>query len=83
MTQKRSSKPNVWVTVRPDGNWNVRREGSKKPSHVTTTQKEANEIARQIAQNNGVERITQGKDGRIVSRDSYGNDPNPPKDKEH
>ncbi len=47
------------------------------------TQGEANEVARQIALNEKVDRITQGRDGRIVSHDSYGNDPCPPKDKEH
>lgn len=78
-----AKKPNVWVTHRPDGNWNVIREGGKKPIRVTPTQKEANDIARQIAINNGVNRITQDRDGRIISHDSYGNDPNPPKDKEH
>lgn len=76
-------KPNVWVVHRPDDTWGVTREGGQKPSHVTSTQREANEIAREIAQNNGVDRITQGTDGRIVSHDSFGNDPNPPKDKEH
>jgi len=76
-------KPNVWVVHRPDDSWGVQRAGGQKPSHVTNTQREANEIAREIAQNNGVDRITQGTDGRIVSHDSFGNDPNPPKDKEH
>jgi hypothetical protein len=77
------AKRNVWVTPRKDGNWNVKREGNKKPSHVVRTQQEANDIARQIAKNNKVDRITQGRDGRIRSHDSYGNDPNPPKDTEH
>ncbi len=77
------NKPNVWVVHRPDGTWGVQREGGVRPSRVTTTQREANEIARQIAQNDHVDRITQGTDGRIVSHDSFGNDPNPPKDTEH
>jgi len=78
-----AKKPNVWVVHRPDDTWGVQREGGKKPSHVTNTQREANEIAREIAQRDNVDRITQGQDGRIVSHDSFGNDPNPPKDKEH
>jgi hypothetical protein len=76
-------KRNVWVTPRKDGNWNVRREGSKRPSHIVSTQQEANDIARRIAMNNKVDRITQGRNRRIRSHDSYGNDPNPPKDTEH
>ena len=81
MTKRK--KQNVWVTPRKDGNWNVKREGAKKPSHVVSTQREANEIAKEIAKNNRVDRITQGRNNRIVSHDSYGNDPNPPKDREH
>ncbi len=74
--------PNVWVSPR-DGEWIVQRENSSRASAVVSTQKEANEIARRIAMNDKVSRITQGKDGRIVSHDSYGNDPCPPKDTEH
>jgi hypothetical protein len=78
-----TKKPNIWVVHRPDDTWGVQREGGEKPSRVTTTQSEANQIAREIAQRDGVERITQGRDGRIVSRDSFGNDTCPPKDTEH
>jgi hypothetical protein len=81
--QNMSKKPNVWVVHRPDNNWGVVREGGKKPSHVTRTQQEANDIARGIAINNQVNRITQGRDGHIVSHDSFGDDPCPPKDTEH
>ena len=41
------------------------------------------EQAKQVAQNQGGEVVVHGRDGRIKSKDSYGNDPNPPKDKEH
>jgi hypothetical protein len=76
-------KLNVWVVHRPDNTWGVLREGSGKPSHVTSTQQEANDIARQIAINNRVDRITQGRHGQIISHDSYGNDDCPPKDTEN
>lgn len=78
-----SKRQNVWVVHRPDGSWGVQREGGDRPSRVTTTQQEANDIARVIAVNNGIDRITQGRDGRIASHDSYGKDPCPPKDTEH
>lgn len=58
-------------------------DNSSRVSAVEPTQAEANDIARRIAQNEKVNRITQGRDGRIVSHDSYDNDPCPPKDKEH
>ncbi len=74
--------PNVWVVPRDD-KWGVRREGSDRVSRETDTKREAEDIARNIAKRQGGEVITQGKDGKIQSKDSYGNDPNPPKDKEH
>lgn len=73
---------NQWV-VTYNEKWAVRSEGSKKATRVTETQKEAIEIAKKIAQNQHSELIVQGKDGKIVSKESYGNDPYPPKDKEH
>jgi hypothetical protein len=76
-------KPNIWVSPRDDGRWEVQREGSEKPSRVTDTQHEAIDIAREQARNSGTNVITQGEDGRIRSHDSYGPDPNPPKDTEH
>ena len=79
MTKK---KPDVWVSPRDDM-WVVHRENSSRASAVVSTQAEANEIARRIALNEKVDRITQGRDGRIVSHDSYGKDPCPPKDTEH
>lgn len=75
------SKNNIWVKPR-DGKWVVERENASRASAVTSTQAEANEIARRIAMNEKVDRITQGRDGRIVSHDSYGNDPYTPKDTE-
>lgn len=79
MTKKST---NVWV-VPHNNKWGVRREGSDRLSYETETKQEAEKIARQIAKREGVEVIIQGKDGKIQSKDSYGNDPNPPKDKEH
>lgn len=85
MGKKGSSgrKPNVWVSPRPDGKWEVQREGSKKPSHVTDTKQEAWNIGLEIARNNQVDLIVQRQDGTIQSHDSYGKDPCPPKDTEH
>lgn len=79
MTKK---KPNVWVSPKDD-KWSVHHENSSRSSAIASTQAEANEIARRIALNEKVDRITQGRDGRIVSHDSYGKDPCPPKDTEH
>ncbi len=70
--------------VLPLGNgWAVKGEGSKKFTVITETQKDAITVARGIAKNNRSEIVIHGKDGRIRDKDSYGNDPNPPKDKKH
>ena len=71
-----------WVTPRGD-NWAVHGEGNSRDTKIFATQREAQEHAISIAKNQKSEVIIQGRDGKIRSKDSYGNDPNPPKDKEH
>lgn len=75
-------KKNVWVTRRDDGQWQVIREGADRASSVHDTQRDADARAREIAIRDGVERITQGRDGKIRSKDSYGNE-SKVKDTEH
>lgn len=70
---------NQHVTPHPDGGWQVKGAGNARATARTTTQREAAEIARGIAQNQKSERIIHGIDGRIRAKDSYGNDPFPPK----
>ena len=50
------SDKNVWVSPHEDG-WSIKREGSKKPSNVYRTKKEAESRARDLAIKDGVERI--------------------------
>lgn len=69
---------NQHVTLRPDGDWQVKGEGNSKATAVTTTQKDAIRIARDIAINQGSEIVIHGKDGKIYDKNSYGNDPYPP-----
>ena len=73
------SPKNQHVVPNPNG-WAVLGEGNSKPTKITSTQLEAIEIAKQIAINNQVEVVIHGRDGRIRDKDSYGHDPNPPKD---
>ncbi len=68
--------------VIPLGNgWAVKGEGNKKFTVITERKAEATSIARNMAKNYKSEIFIYGKDGKIQSRDSYGNDPCPPKDK--
>ena len=70
--------------VVPKGNqWAVTGAGNQKATKVTGTQKEAIEAAKTIAKNQGSDVVIHGQDGKIRDRDSYGNDPNPPKDSKH
>jgi uncharacterized protein (DUF4415 family) len=74
------------VYQRDDGKWVNKRHDKSKASSVHGTQKAAQQSARKNLQNQGGgELITKGRDGKIRSKDTIapGNDPNPPKDKEH
>ncbi|MGI8423718.1 MAG: DUF2188 domain-containing protein [Chloroflexota bacterium] len=73
---------NQHVVKHPEG-WAVKGEGNQRATRVTPTQKEAAAIARGIAKNQRSERIVHGENGQIRSKDSYGNDPVPPRDREH
>ncbi len=61
------------------GKWSVRRAGATRASGTYTTQQEAIDKAKDIAQNQRTELYIHGRDGRIRERNSYGNDPHPPK----
>ncbi|MFA6965534.1 DUF2188 domain-containing protein [Bosea sp. (in: a-proteobacteria)] len=66
--------------VVPNGDkWSVRRAGASRASGTFETQREAIDRGRSIAQNQGTELYIHGRDGRIRERNSYGDDPFPPK----
>jgi hypothetical protein len=73
---------NQHVVPRQDG-WAVKGEGNQRDTAHTQTKKEAEEIGRQIAKNQESELVIHGKNGKIQDKDSYGNDPCPPKDTKH
>lgn len=62
-----------------ENGWAVKGEGNTKATVVTQTQKDANKIATEIARSQGSEVLIHGENGRIRERNSYGNDPYPPK----
>jgi hypothetical protein len=72
------SKKGQHVVPSADG-WKVRKAGSPKASSTHATQKEAIAAATRIARNQKTELYIHGRDGRIRERNSYGNDPYPPK----
>jgi len=70
--------------VVPHGkDWGVRGEGNKRLTVVTPTKAGAEKAGREIARNQGTELFIHGRNGKIQDRDSYGNDPCPPKDRKY
>lgn len=70
---------NQHVTRNSDGTWNVKGAGNSKATNIYPTQKEAINRAKEIATNQNSEVLIHGVDGKIRAKDSYGNDPHPPK----
>lgn len=63
--------------------WETKREGQKKPLASSRTKAKATEKSKTEAKKSQVEHIIHNMDGKISDSDSYGNDPNPPKDQVH
>ena len=80
------SKSGRTVFKRADGQWANKRNDTERASSLHTTQGEAEKAARDmLTKSGGGELTTKGENGRIRSKDTIGggNDPNPPRDKEH
>ena len=74
------------VYQRPDGSWVNKRNDSDRASSLHPTQRDAEQRAREMLKNQGGgELTTKGRDGKIRSKDTIppGNDPIPPRDREH
>jgi len=69
-----SKGKNQHVVKHPEG-WAVKGAGNEKATKVTSTQKEAIDVARKITKNQESELFIHGRNGRIRERDSNGNDP--------
>ena len=84
--EKMSKDRDRTVYRRNDGKWSNKRNDAGKASSVHKTQKDAIESARGMLKNQGGGELTiKAKNGKIRSKDTIypGNDPFPPKDKEH
>lgn len=73
-----SKKPAVH-TVRRDNGWGNLRAGSDRVSKVYPTKEKAQKAGRATARRESTEHIIHNRDGKISERNSYGNDPHPPK----
>lgn len=74
------------IYKRDDGKWVNKRNDAGKASSIHDTQKAAIDAGKNMLQNQGGgELTTKGVNGKIRSKDTIapGNDPCPPRDKEH
>lgn len=64
------------------GDWRLERTKSERASGLFDTQREAAARGRELAEKAKVDLVIKGEDGKIRSKDSYGNE-SPKRDKEH
>lgn len=70
---------NQHVSRHEDGSWKVKGAGNSRATSKHNTQREAIDAARSIAKNQRSEVVIHGRNGKIRAKDSYGNDPYPPR----
>lgn len=70
---------NQHVTPHAKGGWQVKGAGNSRATARTATQVDAISIARNIARNQRSEVVIHRANGQIRDKNSYGNDPFPPK----
>jgi len=68
----------IHITPHKDG-WQVKKAGSSKASKVCSTQRECISYGKNLAKKSGAELCIHDRQGRIREKNSYGNDPFPPK----
>ena len=66
--------------TKKNGEWRVIGEKNKKVTKKFATQKEAIDYGRKVAINQQSELVIHGVNGKNRDKDSYGNDPIPPRD---
>ncbi len=77
-----SKNKNQFVVPTENG-WGVRGQGNSKLTVKTSTKVEALKLGTQIAKNQKSELTILKRDGKIQNKNSFGNDPFPPRDKKH
>ncbi len=69
----------IHVTPHKDGGWQVKSAGNSRASIKCKTQQEGIGYATKQAKQKKAELCIHGRDGKIREKNSYGNDPFPPK----
>ncbi len=81
-----ATKKNRHVVPNPEGGWDVKAPGSQRASSHHTTQRDAEQRAKEIVGNKGGGEVRiHGRDGRIRDSDTVapGNDPRSSRDTKH
>ena len=73
-----SKKKPIHTVPHPEG-WANKREGADRASSVHQTQREAWDANKKTAKADKTEAHLHSRKGQIRERESYGNDPHPPK----
>ena len=68
-------KPHVTVEPRATGQWAVQTDGTQRADSLHDRKADAVSRGRDLARNKQTELVIKNADGRIASKDSYGNDP--------
>lgn len=76
------ARKNIHIVPKGD-RWAVKKEGVTTPLSTHRTKSLADQVARAQARLAKSELVIHGRNGRIQDKDSFGNDPFPPKDTKH
>lgn len=80
---KKGPSIHVVPSATKPGQFVAKEAGNPKPVTRPASQAETIQKAIPLAKQNQSEVVTHRRDGTIRDSDSYGNDPNPPRDKKH
>lgn len=75
------SKKSTNHVVPSSSGWSVKKSGAAKASKTFDTKEKAVQYGRVLSKSEKTELYIHKKNGMIQEKNSYGNDPNPPKDK--
>jgi len=78
-----AKRSNHVVPSKKNGGWAVKKAGSSRASKAFSNKSEAVQYARTLSRREKAELYIHGRDGAIQNRNSYGNDPFPPRDRVH
>ena len=71
------------VPNKDKGGWDAKNNNAERASKHFDKKEDAMQWSKEKAKKEGAELIPHRRDGKIQNPNSYGNDPNPPKDKKH